>query len=73
MYAIRGYYVYWKFAEGISMIRTPMPVLAAVTFLIGAMSILMGRLAEILVRIYFESQQRPAYSVRSVSDSTPGD
>jgi hypothetical protein len=28
------------------------------------MSILMGLLAEILVRIYFESQQRTAYAVR---------
>lgn len=61
-----AFMLYWKFAEGVSMIQTPMPVLAAVTFLIGAVSILMGLLAEILVRIYFESQQRPAYSVRSV-------
>ena len=36
------------------MIQTPMPVLASVTFLVGVMSILMGLLAEILVRIYFE-------------------
>jgi len=65
--------LYWKFVDGVPMIRTPMPVLAAVTFLIGAMSILMGLLAEILVRVYFESQQRPAYSVRSVINSASGD
>ena len=64
-----GLALYWKFAEGISMIRTPMPVLAGMTFLIGVISILMGLLAEILVRIYFETQQRPAYSVRSVINS----
>ena len=58
--------LYWKFAEGISMIRTPMPVLAGMTFLVGVISILMGLLAEILVRIYFESQQRTAYSIRSI-------
>jgi len=61
--------MYWKFAEGVSMIQTPMPVLAAMTFLVGVVSILMGLLAEILVRIYFESQQRPAYSIRSITDS----
>jgi glycosyltransferase involved in cell wall biosynthesis len=61
--------LYWKFAEGISMIRTPMPVLAGMTFLIGVVSILMGLLAEILVRVYFESQQRAAYSVRSIIKS----
>jgi len=61
--------LYWKFAEGISMIRTPMPVLAGMTFLVGVISILMGLLAEILVRIYFESQQRAAYTVRSIINS----
>ena len=64
-----GLALYWKFAEGISMIRTPMPVLAGMTFLVGVISILMGLLAEILVRIYFETQQRPAYSVRSIINS----
>ena len=65
--------LYWKFAEGIAMIKTPMPVLAGMTFLVGVISILMGLLAEILVRIYFETQQRPAYSVRSVISSTSND
>jgi dolichol-phosphate mannosyltransferase len=60
---------YWKLAEGVSMISTPMPVLASMTFLVGVISILMGLLAEILVRIYFESQQQPAYSIRSIIDS----
>jgi hypothetical protein len=46
-------------------------VLASVTFLIGVMSILMGLLAEILVRIYFESQERPAYIIRSIIESVP--
>jgi dolichol-phosphate mannosyltransferase len=54
------------------MIQTPMPVLAAMTFLIGVISILMGLLAEILVRIYFESQQRTAYSIRSIINNPPG-
>jgi glycosyltransferase involved in cell wall biosynthesis len=65
--------LYWKLAEGISMIRTPMPVLAGMTFLVGVISILMGLLAEILVRIYFETQQRPAYSVRSIINNSSGD
>ena len=54
------------------MIRTPMPVLAAMTFLVGIISILMGLLAEILVRIYFESQQRTAYSIRSIINDKSG-
>jgi len=65
--------IYWKLVDGVSMIQTPMPVLASVTFLVGVMSILMGLLAEILVRIYFESQDRPAYDVRSIIASTSDD
>ncbi len=61
-----GLSVYWKLADGIAMIKTPMPVLAGMTFLVGVISILMGLLAEILVRIYFETQQRPVYSIRAV-------
>ncbi len=53
-----------KLVEGVSMIQTPMPVLAAMLFLLAVMTILLGILAEILVRTYFESQGRHAYHVR---------
>jgi len=56
--------LYLKFVKGLSMILTPLPLLAAMTFLVGFMSILMGFLAEMLVRTYFESQGRAAYLVR---------
>jgi hypothetical protein len=46
------------------MILTPLPLLAVMTFITGVMSILMGLLAEMISRTYFESQQKPAYSVR---------
>ncbi len=62
--------LYLKIVEGISMILTPLPMLSAMLFLIGIMGILMGLLAEILVRVYFESQSRPAYNVRSVLNMT---
>lgn len=57
--------VYLRVFEGISMILTPLPLLAAITFLVGIMSILLGLLAEVVVRTYFESQSRTIYSVRS--------
>ncbi len=56
--------LYLKLVEGRSMILTPLPLLTAMTFLTGAMSLLMGLLAEMLVRTYFESQGRAAYLVR---------
>jgi glycosyltransferase involved in cell wall biosynthesis len=58
--------VYWKVFKGVSMILTPMPVLAAMTFLVGCLSILLGLLAEILVRTYFESQGQTPYKIREL-------
>lgn len=56
--------LYLKIVDGVSLILTPLPLLTALTFLVGFISILLGLLAEMLVRIYFESQGRAAYMVR---------
>jgi glycosyltransferase involved in cell wall biosynthesis len=61
-----GAILYLKIFKGVSMILTPLPLLAALTFLVGFMSFLMGLLAEMLVRTYFESQGRTAYHVREL-------
>jgi glycosyltransferase involved in cell wall biosynthesis len=61
-----GYALYLKFFEATSLIQTPLPVLAAMLLLIGVTSILMGLLAEITVRTYFESQGRRSYDVRKL-------
>ena len=62
--------LYWKIFKGISMILTPLPLLAALTFLVGFISILMGLLAEMLLRTYFESQGRASYHVRELINFT---
>ncbi len=56
--------LYLKFLHRISFITTPLPLLCVTTFLIGFMSILMGLLAEIVVRTYFESQNKDVYLIR---------
>jgi glycosyltransferase involved in cell wall biosynthesis len=53
-----------KLFAGISMISTPLPLVTVMAALTGVSSILMGLLAEILVRTYFESQQRANYMIR---------
>ncbi len=55
------YAVYLKFFAGISFIQTPLPLLTALCFLTGITSILMGLLAELVVRTYFESQNKDIY------------
>lgn len=57
---------YLKIFQGVSLILTPLPLFSAMTFLTGVTSLLMGLLAELLVRTYFESQQKSTYLVRDV-------
>jgi glycosyltransferase involved in cell wall biosynthesis len=58
--------VYLKIVDGVSMIRTPLPLITAFTFLVGFVAILMGLIAEMMVRTYFESQNRAPYVVREL-------
>jgi dolichol-phosphate mannosyltransferase len=53
-----------KFAYGTSFILTPLPVIAVVMLAISMQFFLMGLLAEMLVRTYHESQDKPIYAVR---------
>jgi len=66
--AISGFAVVWalylKIVDGLSLIQTPLPLLAVMTFITGFMCILMGLLSEILMRTYFESQGKTSYVVR---------
>jgi dolichol-phosphate mannosyltransferase len=56
--------LYLKIVDGLSLIQTPLPLLAVMTFITGFMCILMGLLSEILMRTYFESQGKTSYAVR---------
>jgi len=56
--------LYLKLAEGKSFISTPMPLLTVVFIIIGIQFILMGLLAEILTRIYFESNHKKVYLIK---------
>ena len=59
------YALYLKVFQSVSFILTPLPLLVVMTFIVGVLSILLGLLAELLVRVYFESQGKPVYFVRS--------
>jgi glycosyltransferase involved in cell wall biosynthesis len=55
--------LYYKFFGGKSFITTPLPLLFVMAFITGAMCFLMGLLAELLVRTYYESQNKPTYMI----------
>lgn len=56
-----------KLFMGIAFVQTPLPLFAGVAFLGGLNLLLMGVLAEILSRTYFESQDRRTYKIRAVT------
>jgi len=60
------YAVYLKLFKGTSFILTPLPLLCVFLLLLGFLSILMGFLAEILTRTYYESQGKPTYQIREM-------
>jgi glycosyltransferase involved in cell wall biosynthesis len=59
-----GYAAYEKFANGVYVYRNPALLIAVFLFSIGLNLILMGLLAELIVRTYHESQSKPTYTVR---------
>jgi len=61
--------VYYKFFGEKSFIQTPLPLLCVMCFLTAVMCFLMGLLAELLIRIYYESQDKRTYTTFKPSDS----
>jgi glycosyltransferase involved in cell wall biosynthesis len=59
-----------KIFNGVSLIQTPLPLLAATTGLSGILFLLLGVLAEVQVRTYYESQGKVPYKVRSTQNVT---
>jgi len=57
--------IYFKYWGGKSFIATPLPVLVALLFIVGFQVILMGFIAELLMRTYHESQNKSVYLVKS--------
>ncbi len=53
-----------KFANDISIIQSPLLILSAVLFILGGNFLLMGLLAELQMRTYYEAQNKPSYYVR---------
>jgi dolichol-phosphate mannosyltransferase len=56
--------VYFKVTGQKDFVETPLPVLTAVFSIVGVLMILMGVLAEMMMRVYFESQGKTPFSVR---------
>jgi glycosyltransferase involved in cell wall biosynthesis len=53
-----------RFTMGISLIQTPLPTLAGVLLIIGTQFFLMGIIAEMMMRTYYESQSKRPYTIK---------
>lgn len=58
------YAVFLKLFHKADFVQTPLPILTIVMFAVGIQFLLMGLLAEMLVRTYHESQAKPIYAVK---------
>lgn len=62
-----------KYGFHTTFIETPLPVLICMFFMLGVQTILMGLLAEILMRTYHESQGKRIYAVDELLNINLGD
>jgi len=63
--------LYLKLFENNSFIQTPLPLVSGTLFLVGVLCVLMGLLAELSIRIYHESQDKPTYLIDRTDNLTP--
>ena len=63
--------LYMKFvsSQHLSMNRNPLLLLSAILIVTTVQLVLMGLLAEMIVRTYHESQKRPIYVIRNILDA----
>jgi glycosyltransferase involved in cell wall biosynthesis len=66
-----GWALYLKYYENTSLIQTPLPLMVIFTALTGVMCLLMGLLAELVMRTYHESQNKDVYLVKETRNLKP--
>jgi len=58
--------LYYKIAGLKDFVQTPLPLVVAMFLLVGCLGVLLGLVAELSVRTYYESQGKRTYSIRSI-------
>lgn len=65
---ITGYLSYLKLAQNVNIGGRPLLLLGVLLILLGVQLIIMGLLGEMMVRIYYETQDKPIYVIRKGAD-----
>jgi glycosyltransferase involved in cell wall biosynthesis len=58
--------IYLRLAGMADFIQTPLPLVVVMFVLVGCLSILLGLVAELTVRTYYESQGKRTYAIRDI-------
>jgi glycosyltransferase involved in cell wall biosynthesis len=69
-FTVLGYLTWVKFAQDEAIGGRPLLQLGALLFLMGVILVCVGLLAELLVRIYHESQGKPTYVVKELQPTS---
>jgi glycosyltransferase involved in cell wall biosynthesis len=69
--ALAIYLAFVRLWAGIDIGERPLLLLTAMLALLGVQFVVLGLLAELVVRIYFEAQQKPIYTVREEIEASP--
>src|ERR1700730_1169178 len=56
--------LYLKIFKNFAFITTPVPLIVVVAFMISMMCFLLGLMAEMIMRTFYESQGKPIYTIR---------
>jgi glycosyltransferase involved in cell wall biosynthesis len=64
MFLTFGLALYFKVTGQKDFVQTPLPTIGAMFFIVGVLMILMGILAEILMRTYYESQGKFPFAIK---------
>ncbi|MGQ0815126.1 MAG: glycosyltransferase family 2 protein [Gemmatimonadota bacterium] len=60
--------LYLKLAGRADFVQTPLPLVTVMFLLVGCLSVLLGLVAELSIRTYYESQGKRTYAIREIEE-----
>ena len=60
--------LYLKFIGYADFVQTPLPLVTVMFLLVGCLSVLLGLVAELSIRTYYESQGKRTYAIRDIEE-----
>ena len=60
--------IYLKIIGYADFVQTPLPLVTVMFLLVGCLSVLLGLVAELSIRTYYESQDKRTYSIKAIEE-----